>query len=488
MIISKKNIFFKVFYYFLIFFLGALPLLFTTSLLFLRDPPIWPDEAIYMDTARTLLKTGRLATGIFGNTIPGLEQHAYWYPPLYFYLLALWMKVFGPHIEAARALSFLLALFSLAGVGILLHKLFRNPYLTFLGILMISLDGWFSRAARVGRMDMFNFFFLVTTILLFVVAERRAKRLLYLITGIAAGIGVLIHPLFFIAPVTIGIYLFLIRGSLKEKLSAVFLIGSPVVISLFLWFLSMREAFGLFLLQYQLQIIRKEGIRNPFVLQLFSEDAYWRIALILYVVIICALAVLAAKYKRRMDFFIVLGFIISSIVLISSKEMWYVFYFQPFITLAVLSILHLYWDKKKEVFWGTLAIMLVIFFVNIHSFFSLGSLIGSEKYNYDFFGKKIVEQLPEQTKIFVATIPDPYFYFRKHTKLTVFEFPTVPVSQNAYKKLLDSVDFLILNMLPDKIVYEYIKQNTQKTTLVGERNGGGYSTTVVQLVPREKRR
>ena len=98
----------------LYFFLSIIPWIVLTSLLFLKDPMVWPDEAIFVDSAKTLLATGRLATNIFGDSIPGLTQHADWYPPLYFYLLAGWIRMFGASIESVRMLS---VIFSFATLG-----------------------------------------------------------------------------------------------------------------------------------------------------------------------------------------------------------------------------------------------------------------------------------------------------------------------------------------------------------------------------------
>jgi len=85
---------------YLLYVLSAVPFVFFTVRLLLWGPPVWPDEAIYTDVALTLNKTGHLATTIFGTAIPGAQEHFYFYPPLYFFILAQWMKVFGSSIES----------------------------------------------------------------------------------------------------------------------------------------------------------------------------------------------------------------------------------------------------------------------------------------------------------------------------------------------------------------------------------------------------
>lgn len=57
-----------------------------------------------------------------------LDKHAYWHPPIFFYLLALWIKHFGESIEILRILPFLLAFLSLVIFFFISLILFRYIY------------------------------------------------------------------------------------------------------------------------------------------------------------------------------------------------------------------------------------------------------------------------------------------------------------------------------------------------------------------------
>ncbi len=494
----------KYFYRLFFIFLGTLPLFFAGSLLFLKDPLIWPDEAIYLDTARTLAQTGRLATNIFGGAIPGLKQHAHWYPPLYFHLLALWTNIFGSSIESVRFLSFLLALFSLITFFFIVKVLFDDERLALLGTIILAVDFSFSRASRVARMDMFSFFLLVFTLLAFFLSQKQTalkkSLLFYLLTGVLSGLAVLTHPLGFIAPTVIIAYLLilLIRNQFyhcntyrirngKTIVLKLCLIFFPTLLALFFWFFSMRDSFGLFLEQYHLQFLRKAP-QTPFPLTLWYSNHSWKIIFSLYGLTIIALFFQLFLSYQSINLFISLGLIISTVALLWGKEMWYTLYFQPFITLALLSMLKTALSQKNtRILFGFIGAIFIVLILNFNMFVGIVQQLSADSYDYHRFTKSISDKLPSKATIFLATIPDPYFDLKqqKNKHFQIYEFPTVPVSDRAYKKLLDSTDYLILNMMPDKRVENYMNKYTDNKTVIGQP--GQFSTIIFKLVTRNKR-
>lgn len=482
----------KYFYWLFFIFLGTLPLFFAGSLLFLKDPLIWPDEAIYLDTARTLAQTGRLATNIFGGTIPGLEQHAHWYPPLYFHLLAIWTNFFGSSIESVRFLSLLLALISLMTFFFVVKILFDDERLALLGTITLALDFSFSRASRVARMDMLSFFLLVSTILAFLLAEKEKSNLnkslfFYLLTGFLGSLGVITHPLGFIAPTVIVFYLLIKRGLFKNKLLLISLITLPILLALFLWFFSMRDSFDLFLNQYRLQFLRKAP-QTPFPLTLWYSNHSWKVIFSLYGLTTIVLFFQLLLSCQSINLFIFLGLVISTSVLLWGKEMWYTLYFQPFFPLALLSLLKTaYSQKHNKFFFGVLGAIFVLLLLNLNMFLGIVQQLGADSYDYHQFTKLITNNLPSKATIFLATIPDPYFDLKQqqNSNFRLYEFPTVPVSDRAYKKLLDSTDYLILNMMPDKRLENYMNKYTAEKIVIGQ--SGQFSTTIFKLLPQNKR-
>ena len=62
--------------------------------------------------AKTLLETGKMNAGNYGG-IPDVAVGAgLGFPPVYFFILGIWARVFGESIEAIRALSLTIGLLS----------------------------------------------------------------------------------------------------------------------------------------------------------------------------------------------------------------------------------------------------------------------------------------------------------------------------------------------------------------------------------------
>jgi hypothetical protein len=120
-------------------------------------------------------------------------------------------------------------------------------------------------------------------------------------------------------------------------------------------------------------------------------------------------------------------------------------------------------------------------------FLGIGKQLGADSYDYHRFTKSIIDNLPQKASIFLATIPDPYFDLKqeKNKNFQLYEFPTVPISDKAYKKLLDSVDYLILNMMPDKRLENYMNKYTAKKIDISQPNQ--FSAIIFKLVPHNKR-
>ena len=122
----------------LVFILAISPWIISTKILFLKDPPVWPDEAIFTETALNIIDHGVMRTDLFGGAVPGLSTRALWYPPLYFYILAGWIKIFGAGIEAIRALSVAIAFLSLVFVFVIFKRLTNSLIFTAMGLFCIS--------------------------------------------------------------------------------------------------------------------------------------------------------------------------------------------------------------------------------------------------------------------------------------------------------------------------------------------------------------
>src|SRR3989338_10003835 len=109
-----------------------------TSILLKKEPPVWNDEVIFADMSKNLRESGKLKTGLFGNDLSGLHEHALWYQPLYFHILSNWTRIAGDSVESLRLLSVLSAFFSLLTIYLITRLIFRNNVYPFLVLLLVS--------------------------------------------------------------------------------------------------------------------------------------------------------------------------------------------------------------------------------------------------------------------------------------------------------------------------------------------------------------
>lgn len=443
--------------------------------LFLKEPPVWPDEAIFTDIAKNLNKNAVLATDIFGGLIPGLEKRALWYPPLYFYLLSFWVKFFGESIEAIRLLSFIFSLFSLILFFLITKSLFKNNFLSLTGFLFLIFDVWFFRAAKVARMDMVNFFFLLASFYFLILAKERDKNFLFFLAGLFSGLAILSHPFGLLVFLISLLYLFWEFKKEKQLPKRLFLFLLPVFLCFLIWFLLVKDNLTLFFTQYSLQFLRKKEMA-PYLLTLFKNNFLFKL---FYSGLFLTIFISFFTLKKSPFFiFFLFSFLIFLFAIIYGKEMWYLLYLQPFLVLIILSLL----KRAKELFPKNISLVFyffvsLVFFLNIFIFFQNFFQIKSAFLNYHQFSKEIAKALPKEGKIFLSVIPDPYFELQKNEKLKLYEFPTVFVNQKDYKRLLSLMDYIVINYPSDKTLFDFVKAKKEKRLV----SSGGFSAFIIKV-------
>lgn len=464
----------------ILFLLSITPILISDKFFLLKNPPVWPDEAIYFDTSKNLAETGNLSSNIFGGVIPGLEQHSAWYPPLFFYVEAFWINHFGMTIESIRLMSVIFSILSLGVIFLLIKKLMKSNLWSVFGVFLLSLDSSFASAGRLSRMDMMSFFLISLTLFLFVKALKNNKEFSFLWVGITSGLCLVTHPLGAIAPATAVVFLLLNEGLLKEKINKILLIVIPSIFAVGLWFFSMRNWFNFFIQQYALQFARKAVMVPAFFGDL--SDRHWANLILASSIILIIFIYQNIKEKVSFNRMLILGLIISVVAVIWGKEGWYNLYIQPFMTLIIVSNLKQSLGKKL-VFFSSLILTLFILLINFVYLYESFKNLGHN--DYYAFGNSILSNLPQNSVVSESIIPDTYFVLIKGQKnITVYEFPTVPIETQKYKEVLDISDFLLINSPTVTYLQEYVQKNTASIT---QLNKGGYSTYFIRLVPKSRR-
>jgi len=143
--------------------------------------------------------------------------------------------------------------------------------------------------------------------------------------------------------------------------------------------------------------------------------------------------------------------------MILERTFWCTLYFEPFFALILLSLLALL--PASRGLWRVSILVLA------GGVFVVTALITKESFRsfvhfsrpYHEVAAKVAALIPDGSNVFIAAIPDPYFDLRKNSSLTIFEAPTVPVSNLRYRELLSDTDIIVMTHIPGDFFGSYLK-------------------------------
>lgn len=487
-------------YYLILFLISITPLLVSNFFLFLKDPAVFPDEPVFFDMARNISFKGFYTADIYVGTIKEVAESGLGYPPLYFYLLNLWSSIFGSTIESVRSMSFILGLICLLLFFLITKEVFKSDKFALIGTLLLSANIHFARAARLGRMEILAFLFLVISSLFLILAWKRKKKVFYTLSGFGAAGAVLSHPLGIMVTPIMLLTTLITEKSLKDKVTLSFWTGIPVILAFFSWIIIQSERIPAILSTYPLLFSVKSG-KPPYAWILFQNDFSWWLLFIIDFLLISIFIYTFIKTKSRLNTFILIGLLISIFLALFNIEAVYLIYPQFFITLALLSCLsaiEYYSDFLKKSFYILTGLLLLSFI--IIQFFNNNnlavtrpenrSIFSTRNYDYHKLTAEIIENLPKdkKTHIFIAAFPDPYFDLLKNPNFTIYEAPdpTFPLSEENYKRTLDQSDYIVLTWMPHKFLDDYINKNIESKIEIGTPDS--YYAVLVKLLPKDKRK
>ncbi len=504
----------------LVFLLGIY--IFLQSNFFLNEPQIWPDEAYLADVAINILNEGRVGTDIWGDTIVGIKNSFYWYPPVYINTLALWFKIFGFSILNQRLLSLSLSLIFL----VILYFFFQNflkdleskkRKLISLGlILFLIFDNTFLKIAKMGRTEMMVVTLGFLSLFICQIAQdTRSKRMLILV-GLLLGLTAMIHllGLFFFITALITVALnqkkIFVNKEFYQFLVAFFI---PIIIWLISIFpnyliliaqLSFQGEFRNLVPSYIESVFRYLPIEQKiiyviyillslisFVSFIFRENTSQLAAGVNTKIKLVPLGYPAACsgegfIKRRGEYsFLPLGLLISWLICFFGKLEWYVIYVVCF--MYPLVFLQLF--KKRFLLSPIMLILLVALFVfNIKTRFSQYLIYTDKKDAYFQFGELVKSKISDGKIVYLSTTPDLYFIFKGRNP--IYELPLLRTKVEEYKSLLNKTEYMIINLRLDRLFVgnlldRYIVLNKMNEYEVGNSL---YRAKIIELVPADMRR
>lgn len=481
---------------FLLIIIACLPLLISSYFFFLTDPPIWPDEPVFYETAQNLLQTGLIFTNINGDISKITGQVGYGYPPLYFYLQGLYTAIFGHSIEAIRSLSLIAGLISLIIFFNLLKILF-NRQLAFLGTVLLAFNIHFARASRLGRMEIFTLLFLILSIYLFYLAQKHHKLWLLIISSFSAVLSFLIHPLGAMASIFYLFNLLISNFSFKTKMLAFLSWLGFLTLAIYFWVSKISSGLIMLISSYQVHLANK-GLKIPYAFSLWQKETAWWFLFLICLVIILLSSLLALKIRNKITVGTLLMTLIALIIALAAKEGGYLIF--P-LTLIILSLMTILFYQNKSLFFYRSALvcffLLIVGFINIQYFNNdnIGinnkhnhSLSANAHFDYHSFTKLLKEKMPADQKltIFISAVPDPYFDLKENRNWSFLEAvdPNLPFDKADYQKTLDQVDYVILTWYPQDFLKEYLEKHT--TEIIPIRQNSGYSALLIKLKTNEE--
>ncbi|MBU0579056.1 glycosyltransferase family 39 protein [Patescibacteria group bacterium] len=464
-------------------------------LLLTRFSP-FTDEAIFFDMTVRLSDGAGLSSSLFRDFIPGVDQQAYWYPPLYFYFLSPIFKIFGANIYVMRIFSLAIASIILILIYQIAHKLFNHRWAGLLSIWILILDRNFHVGAMLGRMEFLVIGFGLGAVLLHLKFLEKRILLYNLLSGICAALALLTHPTaaIFIAPIALN--LLLVKDqSWKTKLMNMIFFIIPSIFGVGLWILNFWHDRGSFILQNLLQIHRKQFLET-YIWQVFkslSSHGMIFIGIVLATYLISNVAYLwrvvsnwnESSSRKRLLFLLIIS---SSILPIMLKEMWYVV-FIPLIGSISLSANAIWLWKKQPIILviAGLAIFLPSLFLYSDAF-KQHSLHRNE---YFPLSQQVADVLPLNARVLISSLPDPYFYlYENRPDLDMRETPNSPpqepIDASVYNLILGQVDYVILSYIPNQHLNKYYQDNFE-SVIFSNKKVNGYSLQVIKLKPTEHR-
>ncbi len=466
---------------------------------FLKEPPVWPDEAVYADVAKNIFLHGNPSTNLWQNLIPGVKNCACWYPGVFFDLLAVWFKTVGISIINMR----LFALF--AGLIFLVSFYFINrlvsksssawPALLAAGAL--SFDFTFSKSTRVGRPEIFVLFFGGLSLCLFLksLSIKKGLGLLIVLSGITASLAFLIHYIgAFFSLAALGFLILNAKQNFKPQRFILLIISfaAPILI----WFFLKSENINLMVQQFALASERK-NLDQTWIVSVFQTQQ--PIIVVIYLIyILLTLVSLYYYFKSRKRESIIPNviLILAWIFAVYGKQFWYFSLIVPFIYLSSFVVAkNLYtpkeWKTKPETKIGFIsisAVLSILVFLNLWLQVDSINKFGGDNFSYQSYCEQIKKIVPANTTVFLSSIPDPYFCLTDQK--FIYEFPVLKTDTKNYQLVLDDSDLVIYNGSYESIVFgdflaRYLEKNKSKITQIGGSND--YQTFIIELKPKGQR-
>lgn len=486
---------------FILLFSLILILLFLNLPHLLELTPVWPDESIFGDIALNLLKTGQLSTELWKGMMPGATQHVFWYPPIFFYLLASWFKIIGFSIVIQRLFSLLISVLYISIFFVFAKSLIykeapklsatKVSLLAFLGSLLLIIDPTFLKSSVISRPEVLVLVLITSSAMLILKSSELKMRtslrmMLLAVSGLLLSIAVLVHFLAGIFLLALAFYLIVIssRKFLLDKGFYLFIVS--VSVPIIVWFLAILPDIQIFKSQLEVVSQGRNLIPNWLILSFSVLPSTHRITFLIYLVVNLTLVVIYLLTRKS---YLLLISLISAAAWISSyfgQIEWYAVYITPFIYVTLILLFIISISKKKSPLLKSLNVLVVsalsiILILAVNNYINITSIAADQSYLE--FLKNVKSSIPKWKTVFLSSIPDTYYAFKSDDSYRLYEFPMAKTNQEDFKRLLRQLDYVVINsplsnMYVGNALDSYLQENAEEAQKI---TGGGYSVFVYKL-------
>lgn len=455
--------------------------------LFLKEPPVWPDEP-------SLIYVINLFNG-------NLLDAYHIYPSIYTALLFNWFRIFGVSIEAQRMLSMLSGIVTMIIFGFLVHSLskffLKKSTFRIAPLILLVTDFAFLQSTRIGRPEIFTLLFGLSSIyLLYLFISKKSNKLIFFaFSFISAVLAFLFHAngLIYLLTSSVTGFIFYRKQSIKNKKLVVLFAICFFALFIFLLLRVMPTLTSIFA---RLQI---SGNQESWIITVFRSKPIEFKLIYFSLSLATILFTVFAYLRKKLELFIIaFPLVLSWIILILNKDFWYAVYLVPLAILALYILLESYYSlwqisKSSQNKFKVISLILLcftIFLSNLKLHIDILRIEGGEKYSYQQYITEIRQLIPDSKSVFTSAIPDPYYAFldRKNNKL--IRFPQSYIERNTFLEMLNDSDFIIYNgsfsYSREDLVLNYFKLNYSKLTQIGGPEQ--YQGVVVELKPRDQRK
>jgi len=235
----------------------------------------------------------------------------------------------------------------------------------------------------------------------------------------------------------------------------------------------------------QLSIVsaRKRMELPDFFLVLLHGNIVHKLRYILYFVVTCVYVYHAWSTRSKNGIFISIIAISAWAFSIFGQMTAYALYPFAFVPLMIGTGIV---DAKK--------ILKNFFYASCICFLLLNMLIylikiSTSGWNFNYyqdFSAQVLEVIPDKKSVFLISIPDPYFAFKKSSRANVlYQYPYMPTTYSSYIKQLNASDYIVFTASYDGIVFgnfltQYIIANNETVTEIPVLNHVAY---IIRLKP-----